>query len=97
MREAKPGEIITLYGTGFGATNPPVATDSLVTQPAPLAAPVTFYFGRTAAEVVWAGLVGSGLYQFNIRVPDVPDGGNVIVAEIGGYRSQGDSAISVGR
>ena len=95
MREAKPGEVLTLYGTGFGPTDPISPTDSVVTSPAPLAASVTFHFGRTTSDVTWAGLIGPGLYQFNIKVPDVPDGANVIVAEIGGYRSQSNSVISV--
>ena len=95
MRDAKPGEIITLYGTGFGAATPATPPDSVVTQPAKLAAPVTFLFGRTVAEVVWAGQIGSGVYQFNIKVPDVASGDHVVVAEIGGHRSQGNAVISV--
>jgi len=48
------------------------------------------------APVKWAGMIGSGLYQFNVQVPAVAAGGDlVIVAEIAGYRSQGDSVISV--
>jgi uncharacterized protein (TIGR03437 family) len=96
MRDAKPGEIITLYGTGFGATTPATPPDSLVTQPAKLAAPVTFRFGRTVADVVWAGQIGAGLYQFNIKVPDVASGSHVVAAEIGGHRSQGNAVVSVG-
>ncbi len=95
VREARPGEIVTLYGTGFGSTDPPLPTGSLVNTPAALAAPVTFRFGRTVAPVVWSGLIAPGLYQFNIRIPDVHTGNHVIVAEIAGYYSQGDSVISV--
>ena len=95
VRDARPGEIITLYGTGFGSTSPLLPTDTLVGQPAMLASPVIFHLGRTLADVVWAGLTGSGLYQFNIRIPDVNDGDHIIVAEINGYRTQSDSVISV--
>jgi uncharacterized protein (TIGR03437 family) len=95
MRDSKPGEIVTLYGTGFGETNPATSPDSLVAQPAQLAAPVSFRFGRATAEVQWAGLVGPGLYQFNIRIPNVVGGDHVVVAEIGGFRSQGDAVIPV--
>lgn len=95
VRDAHPGDIVTLYGTGFGPTSPALPTDTLVSQPTVLAAPVTFLFGRTVADVVWSGLTGSGLYQFNIRIPNVPSGDQVIVAEINGYRSQSDSVISV--
>lgn len=96
MRDGKPGEVVTLYGAGFGDTVPASPSDSVVAQPAPLAAPVTIRFGRTTAEVLWAGLVGAGLYQFNIRIPpDIDGGDHVVVAEIGGYRSQGDAVIAV--
>ena len=95
MRDAKPGEIITVYGTGFAATTPPLPPDSIITQPAQLAATVTFRFGRTVADVVWAGQIGSGVYQFNIKVPDVPSGDHIVIAEIGGHRSQGNAVISV--
>ena len=56
---------------------------------------MTFRIGGVVAPVQWAGMIGSGLYQFNVQVPKVPGGDMVIVAEIGGYRSQGDSVISV--
>ena len=95
MRDARPGEIITIYGTGFGPTNPPLSPEDVVTQPAPLAKPVKVHFGRTVAEVVYAGQVGSGLYQINLKVPNIAGGDHVIVAEIGGYRSRGDTLISV--
>jgi len=95
VREAKPGEIVTLYGTGFGPTSPALPSDTLVAAYAQLASAVTFRIGGVVAPVQWAGMIGSGLYQFNVQVPKVPGGDMVIVAEIGGYRSQGDSVISV--
>ena len=98
VRTAMPGEIITLYGTGFGPTNPATPSDVIVSAPAQLASTVSFTVGGTAATVKWAGLIGPGLYQFNIQVPPGATNGDlVIVASIGGYRSQGDSVISVGQ
>jgi len=96
VREAKPGEMVTLYGTGFGPTSPALPSDTLVAAYAQLASAVTFRIGGVVAPVKWAGMIGSGLYQFNVQVPAVAAGGDlVIVAEIAGYRSQGDSVISV--
>jgi uncharacterized protein (TIGR03437 family) len=95
VREARPGEIVTLYGTGFGPTNPPLASDTLVGAYAQLASPVTFRIGGAVAQVEWAGMIGSGLYQFNVQIPAVAGGDMTIVAEIAGYRTQGDSVISV--
>jgi uncharacterized protein (TIGR03437 family) len=95
VRPANAGEIVTLYGTGFGPTSPALPSDTLVGAAAPLATAVTFRIGGTVATVKWAGLIASGLYQFNVQVPNVAGGDMVIVAEIAGLRSQGDSVISV--
>jgi uncharacterized protein (TIGR03437 family) len=41
-------------------------------------------------------MIGSGLYQFNVQVPALALAGDlVIVAQIAGYRTQGDSVITV--
>jgi uncharacterized protein (TIGR03437 family) len=96
MRQANPGDVLTLYGTGFGPTSPALPSDTLVGAPAPLASPVTFSIGGMNAPVQWAGMIGSGLYQFNVQVPALALAGDlVIVAQIAGYRTQGDSVITV--
>jgi uncharacterized protein (TIGR03437 family) len=96
VRNARPGEIVTLYGTGFGPTSPALPSDTLVAVAAQLASPVAFTIGGAVAQVQWAGMIESGVYQFNVQVPPgAPTGDLVIVAEIAGYRSQGDSVISV--
>jgi uncharacterized protein (TIGR03437 family) len=75
-RQAKPGEIIVVYGVGFGPVpgNPPgqiaQAANGLTLPVAP-----KFFFGGTPAQVQYAGLVAGtvGLYQFNLFVPSIPD------------------------
>ena len=79
---AQPGETILIYGVGFGPANPPQPTGQLVTAAAPLANPVTFTIGGQAAQVQFAGLVESGLYQFNVTVPALPNGDAAVVANI---------------
>jgi uncharacterized protein (TIGR03437 family) len=96
-RPAAPGQIISLYGTGFGATNPALPPAQVVTVPAVLAEPVTVRFGSAPAEVQWAGISGAGLYQFNVVVPDVPNGDVEVVAEIGGVRTGPGDFIFVQR
>ncbi len=97
-RPAKPGEVIALYGTGFGPTNPQLPDDLLVTTPAPLAScpviesvmancPVSVIFAQSETNGVtaveeYAGLVESGLYQINVTVPDLPDGDTPIGAVV---------------
>ena len=92
---AKPGETILIYGTGFGPTNPPLPSAQLVTTPAVLANSVQFTIGGVAAPVDYAGLVGAGLYQFNVTVPNVPGGDAAVVAKIGGVQTQTGVLITV--
>jgi uncharacterized protein (TIGR03437 family) len=86
---AQPGEVILLYGTGFGTTNPATPTDQLVTQATALANSVQITIGGIAASVQFAGLTESGLYQFNVVVPNLPNGDAAVVAQIGGVKSAG--------
>jgi uncharacterized protein (TIGR03437 family) len=96
-RPAVPGEVILLFGTGFGPADPPSSAAALVSQPSVLRAPVTIRIGNVVANVAFAGLVGSGLYQFNVTVPNIPPGDQTVVIEIGGASSQGSASITVGK
>jgi len=87
-RPAKPGEMIIAYGVGFGATNPTVAAGQITPGLAPLADPFVMTIGQvqlTAPQLVYAGLAPGfvGLYQFNIIVPDVPDGDQAVTMRVG--------------
>ncbi|HEX4275135.1 MAG TPA: hypothetical protein VHZ74_07265 [Bryobacteraceae bacterium] len=92
---AKPGEVIVLYGTGFGSTNPAVATDQLVTTAEPLANPAQISIGGANAPVAFAGLVEAGLYQFNVTVPAGVSGSVPVIASILGAQSQNGASIAV--
>jgi uncharacterized protein (TIGR03437 family) len=83
-RPVRTGETITFYGTGFGPATPGTAPESLVTAAAPLASPVTIRIGGVSASVAYAGQTGSGLYQFNVVVPQVPAGDQRVDADITG-------------
>ena len=67
------GQIVTVYASGFGPVNPPVATGS-----AALASPLSFTantvtakVGGVDAKVTFAGLAPTfvALYQLNIEIP----------------------------
>jgi uncharacterized protein (TIGR03437 family) len=71
MNPATAGEIITIYCTGLGAVNPPVATGAGPTAAAQTVIPVQVSIGGTPAEVFYAGVTPgfAGLYQINAQVP----------------------------
>ena len=95
-RPAVPGEVIQIYGTGFGGTSPAMPTGQLVSQAAPTIAPVTMKIGGVAAEVQWAGLVSSGLYQLNVKIPALGAGDQPVETSIGGFQGSQAVMLSVG-
>lgn len=99
---AKPGQIVTLYGTGFGDFMQPVPAGQLTTAADALANPITVTIGATtlsAADVLYAGASpGSlgGLYQFNLRIPaSTPNGETPVTISIGGFQTQAGLTIPV--
>jgi uncharacterized protein (TIGR03437 family) len=94
---AQPGESILLYGVGFGPTTPHVPTGQTVSAAAPLANPVQISIGGMAVTPGFSGLAGSGLYQFNLTIPNLPNGDAALLANIGGVASQTGVVITVGQ
>jgi uncharacterized protein (TIGR03437 family) len=92
---AQPGQTILLYGTGFGPTNPAVPTGQLVATAEPLANSVQVSIGGMNAPVTFGGLVSSGLYQFNVTVPNLPNGDAAVLATIGGVTTQTGVSVTV--
>ena len=88
---AAPGETIVLFGTGFGLTSPAAVSGGVVAPgaAAPLVSTPVFLFGNMpAAKVVFAGLIATGVFQFNVVVPTgLPDGDVPVVVSTGGYSS----------
>jgi len=97
---AKPGDILLLWGTGFGLTNPAAPPGVAVPsgQPYTTATNPTVTIDNVPAQVFGAALsAGSvGLYQIAIQVPqNVPDGDWPIQASIGGVTSPTGILLSV--
>jgi uncharacterized protein (TIGR03437 family) len=92
---AQPGETILIYGTGFGPSSPPLPSAQLVTTPADLANTVQVTIGGVAAPVSYSGLVGPGLYQFNVTVPNVLNGDAAVVAQVGAVQTQAGALITI--
>jgi uncharacterized protein (TIGR03437 family) len=92
---AKAGDQLLLFGTGFGPTNPPVASGDVVTAPVPLATPVKVHIDNMDAAVSYAGLTGAGLYQINITVPALPAGDHPVTASVNGVWTQAFARLRV--
>lgn len=91
IRPARTGDVIQLFGTGFGVTDPAVPIGQI--PPAGTVAntvdPVAVRLGETPATVLFAGLSPFvGVYQIVIQLPAVANGDHELSAEIGGQRSQ---------
>jgi uncharacterized protein (TIGR03437 family) len=92
-RPAKPGEFLSIYCTGLGATNPPPVLGS-ATPISPLSTtsvtPVVT-IGGVNARVIFSGLAPGfvGLNQVNVEVPDgvAPGDAVPLVLTIGGVVS----------
>jgi uncharacterized protein (TIGR03437 family) len=80
-RPAHAGEVIVLWGTGFGAVSPNISAGEVVQEYNSLMTPVQFTVGGVPATTLYAGLAPDeiGLYQFNLVVPNVAPGSAVPV------------------
>jgi uncharacterized protein (TIGR03437 family) len=91
----RPGEVVSLFGEGFGPTSTPVVSGSLfqfgALSPAPAIA-----IGGVAATVHSASLVAPGVYQFNVVIPSgLADGDQSIVATFDGQSTQPGTLITI--
>ena len=78
---AKPNETISLFGTGFGPTNPATPAGRIAVNDAPVALPVSATIGGMSATVQgW--MIYPGEYQFNVTVPNLPDGDAALVLDV---------------
>lgn len=101
---ARPGETVTLFGTGFGVTEPFYQAGEIPAAAARLRDPLSVTIGGVtlaAGDVTYAGLSPqsvSALYQFNVKVPDSAADGDVPVSiTTGGMRTQTGVVIPVKR
>jgi uncharacterized protein (TIGR03437 family) len=97
-RRASPGDVITLYGIGFGAVTPSVAAGQITPGQNTLATPLHIRFGQTDATVQYDGLAPQtvGLYQFNVEVPNVASSDSVpLTFTLGGVPGPQTLYISV--
>jgi uncharacterized protein (TIGR03437 family) len=101
-RPGRPGDLIILYGTGFGLTVPAFQAGEITDRSALLRDTVTVTIGGVflrPEHILYAGLAPgsiSGLYQFNLRIPEAVRQGNLpVVIVAGGSRTQAGVTIPV--
>jgi uncharacterized protein (TIGR03437 family) len=96
---ARPGEIIVLWGSGFGQTYPPMAPGVVLGTPAWLAdaAGVVVSIGGQPALVNYAGMSMAGVYQINVTVPNLPDGDHAVTAVASGRPTAASVLVPVRR
>jgi len=85
LRPAKPGETITLWGTGFGPLNPAVAAGQVPSAQLHTTNPITANVGGIAAPATGALSGFPGDYQINVTVPpSLADGDYPVIVTING-------------
>jgi endo-1,4-beta-xylanase len=94
-RPARPGEIISLFGTGFGPTNPVVMAGRVFSGAAALTDTVTIRIGGRPATVLFAGISGAGLYQINVQIPALPTGEHPLEISVAGTSIPAGAVLTV--
>jgi uncharacterized protein (TIGR03437 family) len=87
---AKRGDILTLWCTGLGPTQPPATAGKVVTTSAPTASPATVIVGNVGVNVMGAAASSDavGLYQINIQLPQsIGLGDQPVIATLAGFQS----------
>jgi uncharacterized protein (TIGR03437 family) len=97
---AHPDDLVTLYGTGFGVSDPLIQAGVIPTQPASLANSVTVKIGGVtlaSSDLLYAGVSSfAGVYQLNIRMPKgISSGDQPIFVTVGGVSSPTGAVLAV--
>lgn len=97
---ARRGDVVLLYGTGFGLSEPVFQAGEIPSGPTRLRDTAIIIVGGTTlapADILYAGLAPgniSGLQQFNIRLPQSVAAGNVAISiTVGGVTSSPTGAV----
>jgi uncharacterized protein (TIGR03437 family) len=97
-RPARPGDVIVLYGIGFGPVTPDIPAGQIAQQANTLTSGLDVSIGGTPAKVDYSGLAPNyvGLYQFNIEVPAVPSGHAALTFTLAGQAGTQTLYLAIG-
>jgi uncharacterized protein (TIGR03437 family) len=99
---AKPGDILSLFATALGATDPSFGPGELPGVAAQVTAPFSVSIGGVplaSSDILYVGVTqNAGLYQVNLRIPDaVPDGDQPVILTVGGVSTPASGFLTVRR
>ena len=97
-RPAAPGDTIQVFAAGFGQTAGGISEGEILVfdlQRDRLSNEVVFQIGGSQVIPSFAGLVGAGLYQFNLPIPPLPAGDHGISASVRGVSTQPGASLAV--
>ena len=96
---AMPGDLVVLWGTGFGPTSPSTSAGTIVSGAPAMSTPPVVTVGGVQVPVVSSVLTTGtvGLYQITIQLPaTVPTGAVAVQASIAGVPTQSGVTLFVG-
>jgi uncharacterized protein (TIGR03437 family) len=93
---ANPGDPVTIYVDGLGATNPPLATGQGATVETPtVVAPTLTVGGQPVTKLAAFATSFVGLYQINFTVPAGVQGDAPLVLTIGGISTNPTAPVTL--
>jgi uncharacterized protein (TIGR03437 family) len=95
-RGAQAGDVVELFGVGFGPTTPLVLAGKAFSGAAATTNTVQVVIGGTAVPPSFAGLSSAGLYQINVTLPAGLGTGDVpLTSTVGGVQTQSGVVMSL--
>jgi uncharacterized protein (TIGR03437 family) len=93
---AKSGDVLELFGIGFGPTNPTVPAGKAYSGAAATTNPVSLSINNVTVTPSFAGITSAGLYQINVTLPAAVGTGDVpLHAVVGGVQTPSGVMLSV--
>lgn len=85
---AKAGDVLELFGVGFGPTSPAAPAGKPYSGAAETTNSVQVLLNNISVPVIFSGITSAGLYQLNVQLPSGLGTGDVpLVASVGGVQT----------
>lgn len=99
FRPAKPNEVVTIYGIGFGPVSPPMPSGTAAVGLTAIQPQPVMKIGGTTVTLQYSGLTPGliGLYQFNVVVPTLAPGDYSLTVDTGAVPANSGLFFTVGQ